>query len=120
MKQKHIYLPQANANGLDNYLKNSKDWIKVPRVNGKLDHAAAYNAAKNGRAALVTYNTGAGRSGHIAEVSGKKKPAWSPSYNSLVPYVDGTVNGRSAGLSLLSKQFSAGKEKKMNYYIYKK
>ena len=120
MKQKHIYLPQANANGLDNYLKNSKDWIKVPRINGKLDHQSAYLAAKTGRATIATYNTGSGRSGHIAEVYGKKRMQWSMGFNALVPYVDGTVNGRRPEISLLSQQFQPSKEKKINYYIYDK
>ena len=120
MKEKHIYLPQANADGLDNYLKASPDWIKVPRKNGKLDHVTAYNAAKNGRATLVTYNTQSARSGHIAEVYGKNKMAWSESFNALVPYTKGKVNGGSPGVFLLSRQFRPGHEKQMNYYIYKK
>ncbi|MDR0291935.1 MAG: hypothetical protein LBI01_04110 [Elusimicrobium sp.] len=120
MKQKNIYLPQANANGLDNYLKDSKDWIKVPRINGKLNHKAAYLAANTGRVALATYNTHSGRSGHIAEVYGKKKMEWSMGFNALVPYVNSTVNGRKPGVSLLSQQFKPSKESRMNYYIYDK
>jgi len=120
MKQKNIYLPQTNADGLDNYLKTSKDWIKVPRANGKLDHQSAYLAAKTGRTTLATYNTHSGRSGHIAEVYGKKKMQWSMGFNALVPYVNSTVNGRKPEISLLSQQFKPSKEKYMNYYIYNK
>ena len=120
MKEKNIYLPQKNANGLNQYLQNSPQWTTLPRADGKLDHAAAYEAAKKGRAVLAAYDTGSGRSGHIAAVYGKKKPAWSAGFAALVPYVKGKVNGRSPQISLLSAQFSPSKEKKISYYIYNK
>ncbi|GHT40388.1 hypothetical protein FACS189437_05910 [Bacteroidia bacterium] len=120
MKQKNIYLPQTSANGLDNYLKNSKEWARVPRVNGRLDHAAAHKAAKKGRTVLAAYNTGTGRSGHIAEVYGKKAMRKSTSFNAFVPYVNGTVNGSKPAVMLMSQQFHASKERQINYYIYKK
>ncbi|WP_424245252.1 hypothetical protein Dip510_000284 [Elusimicrobium posterum] len=73
MNKKNIYLPDTNANGLDNYLKRSSEWTRIPRKsNGKLDHNAAYKAARKGTV-LATYNTGNNNSGHVVMVYGKKR-----------------------------------------------
>jgi hypothetical protein len=119
MKEKNIYLPSSGANDIDIYLERSADWEKIPRIDGKLNHKAAYSAAKSGKYVLATYNGGK-RSGHIAIVNGKKGMTQSKNYNAYVPYASGSVHGRKPELIPLSYQFSADKEPKMTYYIYKK
>ena len=120
MSKKNIYLPDTNANGIDSYLKSSKQWQQIARKsNGRLDHETSYKAAKKGKTVLVTYNTGNNSNGHIAVVYGKKKMAHSKNYNAYVPYVNGAVKGKKAGISLLSYQFARDKESKMNYFLYR-
>lgn len=121
MSQRNIYIPQTNANGIDNYLKKSSDWTTIPKLkNKKLDHGAAYKAARSGKTVLAAYNTGSGKSGHIVVIYGKKKMQWSQTFKAQVPYASGSVQGRNPSITLLSQQFSADKEPKMNYYIYNK
>ncbi|ACC97850.1 hypothetical protein Emin_0289 [Elusimicrobium minutum Pei191] len=120
-KQRGIYLPNTTANGIDNYLKTSPKWQKIPRKsNGKLNHDSAYEAARKGKTVLATYNTGNSRNGHIVMVYGKKKPAWSNTFKAVVPYSSGSVQGKKPKITLLSYQFRAEHEPKMNYYIYLK
>jgi len=120
MQKKNIYLPDTSANGLDNYLRNSKDWTRLPRKDGRLDHKTAYAAAKSGKTVLAAYNSGAQKSGHIVEIYGSRPMRWSKSFNAYVPYSSGSVNGKKARVTPLSDQFGADKEPKMNYYVYKK
>jgi len=119
LKDRNITLPCLSANEIDDYLRNSPDWKLIARINGKLDHGAAYIAARSRKAIVVTYNSrNAKRSGHIAVVSGHKPMAYSPSFGTDVPYAWGSVNGADPELTLLSYQFSADKEPYMNYYVY--
>jgi len=117
MSARRIYLPDKNANELDAYLKKSKDWQLIPKTNNKLNHEAAYKAAKSGRAVLASYPAGK-RSGHIVVIHGKKKPAWSNSWRAAVPYTSGSRNGEKVKIKPLSYQFSKDKEPAINYFIY--
>lgn len=121
MEKKNIYLPDTTANAIDNYMSASQEWTKIPRTaKGGLDHSAAHKAAKSGNTVLASYNAGAGENGHIVIINGKKKMEWSAKYNANVPYASGSVNGKKPEIMLLSYQFSADKQPKMNYYIYVK
>ncbi|AKL98520.1 hypothetical protein [Endomicrobium proavitum] len=118
LKDRNISLPNKSANEIDNYLKTSPVWKLIARMKGKLDHGAAYIAAKSRKAIVVTYNSHSARSGHVAVVSGKKQMAYSNSFKAQVPYAWGSVNGEDPQLTLLSLQFAADKEPQMNYYVY--
>lgn len=121
MTKKNIYLPDTTANSIDNYMRVSEEWKKIPKTkNGNLDHSAAYKAAKAGKIVIASYNTGTSSNGHVVIVSGKKKMEWSSKYNANVPYAKGSINGSKPKLTLLSYQFSADKQPRMNYYIYQK
>lgn len=121
MDKRGIHLPNTNANNLDNYLRKSPDWQRIPKLkNGKLNHQAAYKAARSRKAVLLAYHSGSGKSGHIVMVYKKKKPIWSNNFKAKVPYVSGSVQGRKAKITPLSNQFSPDKEPRMNYYMYKK
>ncbi|MGB2578700.1 hypothetical protein AAIR98_000619 [Elusimicrobium simillimum] len=120
MKQRGIYLPNTTANGIDKYLQTSPKWYRITRLqNGKLNHASAYEEARKGKTVLATYNTGTAANGHIVMIYGKKKMQWSSTFKASVPYASGSVKGRKASITLLSQQFSAAKEPKMSYYVYK-
>lgn len=119
MKENKIYLPSSNANDIDTYLKSSDKWEIIQRMpNGKLNHKAAYNAAKSGKYVLATYNGGK-KNGHVAIVNGKKSMEYSKGYNAAVPYASGSVRGRKPELIPISYQFSSDKEPKMSYFMYK-
>lgn len=119
LKQENIYIPHSDANGIDRYLKSSKDWHTLERLpNGKLDHQSAYTAAKSGKIVVATYNGGK-NSGHIVLVVGDRKMVYSGSFKAYVPYASGSVQGKDAEITPISYQFSADKEPKMTYFVYK-
>jgi hypothetical protein len=118
MKKKKVYLPHQSANNLAAYLESSPQWKKIPRTSkGKLNHKAAYNAAKSGKNVLASYS-GKTKNGHIVVISAKKEPVYSKKYNAYVPYAHGSVNGNKPKLLPLSYQFSADKEPKIDYFVY--
>lgn len=120
MREKNIYLPSSSANDIYIYLHSCSLWRKIPRAaNGKLNHKAAYAAAKSGKYVLAAYNGGR-KNGHVAIVDGRKGFFYSKGYNDYVPYACGSVKGRTPELVPLSYQFSADKEPAMNYFIYEK
>ena len=116
MSTRRIYLPDANANELDAYLKSSKDWRLIPKKNNKLDHGSAYKSAKAGGSVLASYP--GKRNGHIVVVYGRKKPEWSNSWKADLPYVSGSRMGEKVKIKLLSYQFSKDKEPRINYFVY--
>ena len=118
MAHRGIHLPRTNANGLDNYLRNSPNWEIIPRQNGRLNHQAAFNEARRGRTVLVTYNSRSAQSGHIAVICARQPKTWSPSYNANVPYASGSVRGRRPATIPLSHQFAASREPNMAYFVY--
>jgi hypothetical protein len=119
LSERKIRLPQTSANGLDVHMRNSPQWRPIKRTpKGKLDHQAAFTAAKSGLTVICAYNTGNSKSGHVAVVNGKKQMFWSDKYNDYVPYVSGSAEGRKPAVEPLSFQFSSDKEPKMNYYVY--
>ncbi|MDR0822317.1 MAG: hypothetical protein LBN20_00855 [Endomicrobium sp.] len=121
MSKQRVYLPQANANGLDNYMSKSSNWKKIPRLsNKKLNHKEAHKLVRAGKIVIVTYNTHSKRSGHIALLAGKRFMYWSQGFKADVPYVDGSLNGKPASITPLSHQFSPNKEPNMNYFVYAK
>ncbi|MCL2145531.1 MAG: hypothetical protein FWH43_08595 [Endomicrobia bacterium] len=120
VKKKNIYLPSSNANDIDVYLKSSPQWVKIPKLgNGKLNHKAAYDAAKSGKTVIASYNTGNEKNGHVALVDASKPMTFSKNYGAYVPYASGSVQGRKPELLPMSYQFSADKEPKMSYFMYK-
>ncbi len=120
MSKKNIYLPDASANEISYYLKNSDRWKLIPRdKSGKPDHFNAHKAARAGHTVLAVYNTGNEESGHVAILNGKKDMFWSSKYNAYVPYAYGSVKGSKPKTIPLSYQFSYDKEPMVDYYIYK-
>jgi len=118
MQKRGIHLPSSSANAIDVHLKNSRDWRQIPRLrSGRLDHAAAHNAARR-NVVLVSYNSGSSRSGHVAIVEGRMPMGWSNSFNANVPHASGPVRGSRPKTVLLSFQFAANKEPRMNYFVY--
>lgn len=121
LSKKDIYIPEGNANQIYNYLSKSPDWQTAERTaSGRLNHPAAYAAAKDKKTVVAAYHSGSKASGHVVTVYGKKKMAYSPAFGAEVPYVKGSRNGSKPTINLLSYQFSAKKEPRMNYFIYKK
>lgn len=120
MAARGIYLPQADANGLDRYLRGSPQWQTLPKNDGHLDHNAAYKYAKKGKAVLLAYNTGTSASGHIVMVYGKKGMQYSNAWKTTVPYISGSLQGRAPAVALMSAHFNPAKEKRMSYYLYLK
>jgi hypothetical protein len=119
LSKKGIHLPYHNANGLDRYMISSPNWKQIPRLSKKkLDHKEAYKLVRAGKIVIATYNTHSKKSGHIAILANRKIMYWSKSFNAYVPFVDGSINGKPAKITPLSKQFSSDKEINMNYFAY--
>lgn len=116
----------------DRMNKDQENWERIPKLKktdekgnciAKLDHNAAYQAAKSGKIVKASYRSSGKKGdehGHIAEVDGTKPMENSGKWKTKVPAIDGyNTQTKTIKNEKLSEQFSPPKEANMDYFIYK-